>query len=549
MSERKLRWKAGSDFMSSAAAIWMVPLAALLIGGWMLLQHWYQQGPLVTLTVERAEGIVAGKTPIRSREVDVGRVESVELSEDFSHAILRARINKQAADMLREDSLFWVVKPRVGREGISGLGTLLSGSYIELSPGKKGRAQDHYQIQETPPLSSLGQKGLHLTLTSRETRALGVGSPIQYQGFGIGQVEKVNFLPEKAMMEYQIFVKAPYDTLVSSNSRFWMTPGFEVSLNSDGMKVKMDSLETLLDGGITMGLPDGWSVGEPVADNSSFTLFKDQASVLEGNFDQYINYVFLFEDSLAGLHPGSAVEYRGVRVGTVISAPYILDDKIYSTFNQRSIPVLARIEVQRLSQRYADADHDKWKSVFEEQFKQGLRASLKTSNLLTGGKIIDLNFYNEVPSYVAKTIKKTPVFPSVSAGLDQIERKVNKILDKFADMDIETTLTQVNQTLVTLEKTLGSVRAVSNNLDKLTGEPQTQQIPASLNQSLQQLQQTLQGYDGDSRTHRELQKSIQSLNQMMRELQPLVRSLNEQPSALIFDRNYRPDPEPKRGAQ
>lgn len=547
MSERKKRWKAGSDFLSSAAAIWMVPLAALLMGGWMLFQHWYEQGPLVTLTVARAEGIVAGKTPIRARDVDIGRIESVELSEDFSHAILQARINKPAADMLRGDSLFWLVKPRVGREGVSGLSTLLSGSYIELSPGKSGKAKRRYQVQDTPPLASNDQKGLHLTLTSSDTRALGIGSPVQFQGFAIGQVEQMNFIPEKARMEYKIFIRAPYDSLVNSNSRFWMTPGFEVSVSSEGMKVKMDSLETLLDGGITMGLPDGWSAGEPVKDHSDFTLFKDQASVLEGNLSQFINYVFLFQDSLAGLHPGAAVQYRGIRVGTVVSVPYIVDDKIYNTFNKHTIPVLARIEVQRLSHRYADSDHDQWRKLFEQQFRQGLRASVKTSSLLTGGKIIDLNFYNETAPYKAMVIKKMPVFPTVTAGFDQIERKVNKILDKFADMDVEHTLVQVNQTLATLDKTLQSVRSVSNNLDKLTGQQATRELPDSLNQSLRQLQQTLQSYDGESRTNRELQKSISALNQMLRELQPLVRSLNEQPNALIFDRNSNPDPQPKRG--
>lgn len=549
MNERNKRWNVGSDFLSSAAAVWMVPLVALVIGGWMLFQHWYEQGPQVTLTVERAEGIVAGKTAIRSHDVDIGRIESVELSRDFSHAVLKARIDKQASDMLRDDSLFWIVKPRVGREGITGLGTLLSGTYIEMAQGKQGKARDSYKIQDSPPLASAGQKGIHLVLTSRETRALGVNSPVQVQGYTVGQVEQVNFVPEKSQMEYKVFIKAPYDTLVNSNSRFWMTPGFEVSVTSQGMKVKMDSLETLLNGGITMGLPAGWAPGDPVKDNSSFTLFQDQASVLEGNLNQFLYYVFLFEDSLSGLNPGAAVEYRGVRVGTVISAPYIVDDELSARFNKRTLPVLARIEVQRLSQRDADTDHEKWLALFEQQFRQGLRASLRSSNLLTGSKIIDLNFVPDAPRYVAQTIKNKPVFPSVSAGLDQIERKVNKILDKFADMDIAATLDQVNRTLATLDKTLGSVRSVSNNLDKLTGQSATQQIPASLNQSLQQLQQTLQDYDAGSRTSRELQKSIQSLNQMMRELQPLVRSLNEKPSALIFDRSARPDPQPKRGDQ
>lgn len=547
MSERNKWWKPGSDFLSSAAAIWMVPLLALFIGLWMLFQHWSSQGPSFTLTVATAEGIVAGKTVIRSREVDVGRIEVVELSKDYSHAVLRGRLNNAASGMLRADSQFWVVKPRVGREGVSGLGTLLSGAYIELAPGKKGRPLNEYAMLDKPPLASLDAKGLRLTLSSRDTRALSEGAPINYQGFTVGQVEEAKFLPEKSEMQYQIFINAPYDILVSSNSRFWLTPGFEVSMSSEGMKVKMDSLESLLDGGITMGLPPGWAAGEPIKQMEGFTLFQDEASVLAGSLDQFIDYVFLFEDNVGGLHPGAAVEFRGIRVGTVISAPYLIDQKGGQMFQSRQIPVLARIEVQRLSHRYAKAEKDQWRALFGKQFKEGLRASLKTSNLLTGGKIIDLNFYQDAPRFEQTKLAGYQVFPAVQGGLDQIERKVNTILDKFVDMDMATTLAKVNGSLTTLDGTLKNISAVSANLDKLTGKDATQQLPASLNQSLQQLQETLQAYDTQSQTNQDLRQSVQTLNQLMRELQPLVHSLNEQPSSLIFDRAQPSDPEPKRG--
>ncbi|MFM4649172.1 intermembrane transport protein PqiB [Aeromonas bivalvium] len=549
MSERKTVKQAGSDLLGSAAAIWLVPMVALLIGVWMLFQHWYSQGPSIQLTVATAEGIVAGKTVIRSREVDVGRIETVELSDDYSHAVITARLSNNAANMLKGDTRFWVVKPRVGRDGVSGLGTLLSGAYIELSPGKKGKAKSRYAILDKPPLASLSAKGLRLTLNSSETRSLSVGSPIQYRGYTIGQVEEVKFLPERSELEYQIFINAPYDALISSNSRFWMTPGFEASLTSEGMKVKMDSLEGLLDGGITVGLPAGWVAGETVKNKDTFTLFKDQNSVLAGSLDQFIDYVFLFEDSLAGLHPGAAVEYRGVRVGTVISSPYLIDDKASQLFKSKVIPVLARIEVQRISHRYASAEREQWRKLFSKQFQEGLRATLKTASLLTGGKVIDLNFYPDAPAFTARRMAGTEVFPTTQGGLDQIERKVNLILDKFVDMDMETTLAQVNSSLANLDKTMKNVSSLSANLDKLTSQQATQQLPASLNASLLQLKETLRSYDGASQTNQELRQSVQSLNQLMRELQPLVHSLNEQPSSLIFDRARPKDPEPKRGTQ
>ncbi|MGL5949185.1 MAG: intermembrane transport protein PqiB [Aeromonas sp.] len=548
MSERKKTGRLSKDFLSSAAAIWMVPLVALFIGLWMLFQHWHSQGPSFTLTVATAEGIVAGKTEIRSREVSVGRIESVQLSDDFSHAVLTGRLTSDAANMLRGDSLFWVVKPRVGREGVTGLGTLLSGAYIELAPGKKGRPKDEYQMLDKPPLGALDAKGLRLTLTSRDARAIREGSPVHYQGFAIGQIEEAQFVPATGLMQYKIFINAPYDILVSTNSRFWLTPAVELSMNSEGVKVKMDSLESLIDGGITMGLPPGWVVGDPVKAQEEFSLFKDEASVLAGSLDQFVDYVFLFEDSVGGLHAGAPVEYRGIRVGTVISAPFLVgNDHGERIFESRQTPVLARIEIQRLATKHSKSDKAQWRELFSKQFREGLRASLKTANLLTGGKVIDLNFYPDTQAFEETQLGRYQVFPTVIGGLDQIERKVNVILDKFVELDVASTMGKVNGSLSTLEDTLQNIRAVSANINQLTAAEATQQLPASLNQSLQQLQKTLAAYDGQSATHNELRQSVENLNQLMRELQPLVHSLNEQPSALIFDRKRAADPEPKRG--
>ena len=168
---------------------------------------------------------------------------------------------------------------------------------------------------DRPPLASLDARDCRLSLSSRDANALGAGSPISHRGFTIGQVEEARIPAEKSEMQYQLFINAPYDVLVSSNSRFWLTPGFEVSMSSEGMKVKMDSLESPDQRRHHHGLPPGWLPG------ASET---ERRNVLAGHGS--VHRLCLPVQDVGGLHPGAAIQYRGIRSVPSFRLPFI-DDK------------------------------------------------------------------------------------------------------------------------------------------------------------------------------------------------------------------------------
>nr|WP_297457388.1 intermembrane transport protein PqiB [uncultured Halomonas sp.] len=538
---------------SRLSPVWIVPLVAILIGLWLVYDNYAQRGPLITLEMPSAEGIEAGKTLIKTRNVEVGRVESVRLSDDLSHTVITARMSHDAERMLNEDSNFWVVKPRIGREGISGLGTVLSGAYIQLQPGRSDEPQYHFQVLENPPVAPPGAEGIRINLVSQIGNSLRVGDPITYQGFTVGRVEDATFDPEEREMRHRLFIESPYDVLITENTRFWKASGIDLSLDSQGFSVNIESLETLLGGGVTFGIPEDIPMGAPAEPDTTYMLYADAESALQGTFNSYLEYVLLIDDTVRGLSSGAPVEYRGVRVGTVANVPWHFTAPQPDTRQRFAIPVLIRIEPQRLGSVNEDGkpiDLNQWRERFKKMFTDyGLRASLESGNLLTGALFVDLNFRDDVDKYTPETFEGKTVFPTVSTGFAQIEQKVSNLLDKLNGLEIEPILDKLDQNLATSQATLDEVRATAESLQSLLSDPAIQEIPGNINASLRELQRTLKGVSPESPAYRELTGTLESLEALLRDLQPVARTLRENPNALIFDQRERADPVPRAPGQ
>lgn len=526
--------------------IWVVPIVAIIIGLWLVYDNYSSRGTLITLNMENAEGIEAGSTLLRSRNVEIGRVQSVRLSDDLSHAVLTARIQPEAEAMLRDDSRFWVVKPRIGREGISGLGTVLSGAYIQLEPGRSNETRREFQVSDSPPVAPAGQAGLQLSLVSQLGNSLRIGDPVSFQGHIVGRVEDARFDPDSRTMHHQVFIEDPYASLVTDSTRFWASSGIDFRLDADGVRVSVESLEALLGGGVTFGVPENAPMGRPVEAHARFNLYADEDSAREGTFNRYLEYVLLVEDSVRGLFKGAPVEFRGVRLGTVAAVPWNFTAPQPDSRTQFAIPVLIRIEPQRLGIDNEEIDFEMWEERFQRLFSLGLRASLKNGNLLTGALFVDLNFQPDLADqYLAETFSERTVFPTVSGGFAQIQAQVTNLLNKLNDLEVEPLLANLDRNLQASEGVLNEVRDVSASMNKLLNDPETQVLGSNLNATLNELRSTLQGVSPSSPAYQELTSAIQRLDRLMRDLQPLTRTLNENPRALLFDNLDVQDPIPR----
>lgn len=526
--------------------IWIVPIVAILIGLWLVYDNYRSRGPQITLIMSNAEGIEAGSTLIKTRNVEVGRVEQVQLAGDLSHAVITARMEPDTGAMLKEDSRFWVVKPRIGREGISGLNTVLSGAYIQLEPGTAEAEAREFEASDQPPVAPAGAAGLRVNLVSELGNSLGVGDPVTYQGYTVGRVEEANFDAENRRMHHRVFIEAPYDRLVTDSTRFWSASGIDLRLDADGIRVNVESLEALLGGGITFGVPEELPRGQAVEPDTTFVLYADEESARQGTFDRYLEYVLLIEDSVRGLSRGAPVEFRGVRIGTVAAVPWNFTASQPETRDGFSIPVLIRIEPQRLGIENRQVDLAEWRERFDRLFGQGLRASLKSGNLLTGALFVDINFQRDLAGeHAPETFAERSVFPTTSGSFARIEAQVTDLLDKLNGLEIEPLLAGLDRNLAASEATLDEVRELSRSLQALLDDPATRHVAGNLNTTLMELRETLRGLSPDSPAYRELTGALERLERLLRDLQPVARTLNENPRALLFDNLEGTDPVPR----
>lgn len=530
------------------SSVWIIPIVTALIGIWIVAFHFFTQGPEVTLYTTNAEGIEAGKTAIKSRSVDIGKVERVTLDTEGEQVIIQARLNSGMAKLLTEDTIFWVVKPQIGREGVSGLGTLLSGVYIELQPGSKEKERDTFSLLDSPPLAPPDAKGLRVVLNSEQSGQLTVGDPVLFRGFRVGTIESGEFDPVKRLMRYQLFISSPYERLVTTNVRFWKESGVAFDMSSQGLRLEFGSLATLFTGGVSFDVPSGSDLGEIVTNYTEYMLYPDNTSTQDSLYTRHEDVLMFFGESIRGLQTGAPVEFRGIRLGTVAEVPFFLPNMGEWKSKGYRVPVLVRIEPDRLKSKLGDGLSIQ--SLLQSSEQDGLRAALKSGNLLTGALYIDLDFYQDSPKWTGPSkVNDYPVMPTVNGGLTQVQQKVMQVLDKVNGLPIEPVLNEMTKTLSESKETLKEMRKLMSSLDKLTASNDVQGLPKDLRQSLTELNRTLKGFQPGTPAYSKLVADMQRLEQVLKELQPVLKTLNDKSNALVFEAKQTPDPQPKKAAK
>lgn len=517
--------------------IWLIPFTALLIGCWLLFQIWYQKGPGITVQFTSAEGIEAGKTEVRYKAVTVGKVKKLTLSDDLKYINAKIELNKEIGEHLGSDARFWVVTPRINRSGVSGLTTFFSGTYIGMDPGTNTDDQSFYNGEERQPVIAPSENGRRFFLLADTLGSMDIGSPVFYKQLQVGEVIDYKLLREQNQVRLEIFVREPYYDFVRTNTRFWNASGAEFKMSAAGAEFRMESLTSLLIGGIGFEIPKSITAGDVSEEESEFLLYKNFAATQEKQYSQKLYYVMYFEGSVRGLAVGAPVEYQGIPVGEVENVDMKMDTKSLEV----RIPVLISIQPQKFDEKLTKADAE---TAMRKLVEKGLRAKLDTASLLTGQKIVTLSmekdaesaqivatqFYSEFPT-IGSPLEDLPVMAanimaSMQETLDGIKKLVNSgKIDKVVD--------NLNGTLAEAEQAVKAGRKVLETVDRKT----LPAVTSELTKTMQKLQSSLAHIDRltaqNSPTQYQLQEMLEEVTSAARSVRTLTETLQRQPTSLL----------------
>lgn len=485
--------------------VWLVPLVAVLIGGWLAVKTILEKGPTVTITFKSAEGIEAGKTKLKYKDVEIGQVSHVGLSPDLRQVIVTAELIKDFTPHLTEDAAFWVVRARVSGGRVSGLGTLLSGAYIGVDAGKKGQSRRQFAGLETPPVVQIDTPGREFVLRSEDLGSLDVGTPLFYRRLQVGQVTAFKLDEKGESISLKVFVNEPYDKFVTHNARFWQASGIDLSVDSSGVRLHTQSITSILTGGIAFEVPGEIEIGDAAAAGTEYALFGSRAEAMKNPESVVQRVAMRFDESVRGLDVGARVDLSGINVGEVVGLHTDIDPATDRVF------IIADVDLypERLRKRVRQEDlkrqtltevpeRDRPWVMVGRMVDKGLRGRLQSANLLTGQLLISLETVPEAPKVQfdwTNRSKVRPWFPTAPSSMKAFQQSVANIVRKFEAMpldqignDLRQTLRTTNTLLARLDSeivdeargTLGDARLALRSLDRLLANESPLQQDARL---------------------------------------------------------------------
>lgn len=504
--------------------VWLVPVLAAAVGLWMLFSAWTAKGPEITVRFRTAAGLSAGKTAVKYKDVVVGTVTSVELAEDGSSVLAGITLSSHAKSLATSGTRFWVVRPRFGVGGLSGIDTLLSGAYIAADRGSSPVPQHAFLGLETPPTVINGTPGRSFLLHADDLGSLDVNSPVYFRRVQVGRIASYGLDDDGKGVTVQIFVDAPYDRFVNAETRFWNASGIDIALGATGLKVNTQSLATVVAGGIAFADPESGPAASQYAAPVRYVLAKDRQSAMEPSKGSSLRFELRFAESLRGLSAGAPVYFAGVEVGSVESVSLAYDARAHrfptvvmaDVFPSAMGNVLQSLPKERGS---IDDQAAKFLGVLVEN---GLRAQVRTGNLLTGQRYVSLDFVpNAAPVRFDAALRPVRI-PTAAGGFDHVEDQLASILGKLDKMPLERIGQHLDSTLVNLDQTIAQVN---------------REVLPQATQTLQQAQATFTQAQGvvssDGPLQQKLMQTLDQLSDSARSLRALTDLLSRHPESII----------------
>jgi paraquat-inducible protein B len=520
--------------------VWLIPIIAALVGLFLILKLFLDHGPTITVSFRTAEGLQAGKSKVKYKDVEIGEVKAIRLSKDRSKVLATILLSKDAKGFSASDASFWVVRPRVDATGITGFGTLLSGAYIGAEAGSAESTSNEFVGLELPPIVSRDATGKQFVLHAHDVGSLDIGSPVFYRQIKVGRVASYNLDEDGKGVSIRIFVDAPYDRFIGLNTRFWHASGFNLELNASGIKVNTLSLASLATGGLAFQSVDD-EIGETALENTLFDLADNQTEAFKPADGQAETAIVYFNQSLRGLSPGAPVEYRGVVVGKVKSIAVEYD----ALSQQFQMPVVVDIYPKRLGRNF---DGSKQSSYTNQQWlkdliNSGLRAQLSTGSLLTGQLYIAIDIVPKAPKLYITHNKKLLEIPTTAGSLNELQTQVAKIADNLSKVPFDQIGSNLQKTLVTFNSTLHSAeqltKGLNNNLapEVLAAMKDVRNTLHNADKTLSTANQTFssaqQSLAEDAPLQQDLKQTLQDLSRAANSLKVLTDYLEQHPESLI----------------
>lgn len=510
--------------------VWIVPIIALLVGASLVVRNWMQQGPVISISFATGEGLEAHKTQVKYRSVVIGEVTSVELARDRKGVVTKVQLSKDAESFASRGAKFWVVRPRIGAGGVSGVDTLLSGAFIGADAGEASAPEKNFTGLESPPPITYGEKGKRFMLGADDLGSLDIGSSIYYRRIPVGQVVSYALRQDGKGVDIGVFVNAPYDAFVTQDTRFWNASGVDLSVDANGLKVNTESLSSLLVGGLAFGTPDFAADAKPAADEQRFQLFADRDTALAPPTGKPLYLSLRFDQSMRGLSVGAPVEFMGVPFGKVTSVKLDYDEV------KQSFPVMVDAVVypqrlgpvhQKMLQAFHHSPEDEagTRQLLASFVEHGLRAQARSGNLITGQMYISLDFYPDAKKVAFDTSAQPFAIPTVPGSLDKLQEQLQEMVERIRKLPLERIANNLD----------GNLRELQNSLKQFNG----QTLPG-VKGTLDEVRKTLQTANAalaeDSPQRQKLGDTLEELDRMSRSLRDLSDYLGRHPESLIRGR-------------
>jgi paraquat-inducible protein B len=517
--------------------IWILPTIVVLAGAFVVVHEMLAQGTNIEIRFHNAEDLETNKTKIRYKDVEIGDVRDIHVSKDRKEVIVSAEIHQDASEYLVQDTRFWVVRPQVSAAGITGLGTLVSGAYISVDVGQSSTRSKRYVGLEVPPIVTADLPGREYVLITDDLGSLSIGSLVFYRHMVAGQVVGYSLNPGGNAVTLTVFINAPFDSYVTGGTRFWQASGIDMSINSDGVKLRTESLTSILQGGVAFQSLPG-KTGAAVPSDTTFTLFPDQDRAMRPIESEVRTFIMYFKGSLRGLSPGAPVELHGIAVGEVKG----VDVDYNAAAGALRFPVLVDLYPQRIRGRQAhaaggpagqDAADSASRRLFDSLVAHGLRAELKSGNLLTGQQYVDLDMHADAPAVKVRWNDQPSVFPTVSNGLDELQDSIGGIARKLNKVPFDRISYRLLSTLTSLEQTLKSTDQLMRHVDSSLAP----QLEATLSEAQAAMKNAKDLLAQDAPLPNDLNATLLQLSRAAKAVTALVDYLERHPESLLHGKS------------